>query len=98
MMNIEALNYDIRSLLNDYNELQSVAKTLSTLLSPKYKDLVHLKYPNADVEKVVWNETRPYKAKYKVLLDCVNEGLAALRNGEKLPTLNELITLIEDNQ
>lgn len=98
MKELDALNYDIRSLLNDYNALQGVARNIGAILSAEYKDLVHTKYPYADADKVISNELRPFKEKYEALLGLVNDGLAVLRNGLELPTYNELVNLFKNNQ
>ena len=98
MSKIGILDYDIRSLLNDYNALQGVARNIGATLSSEYKDLVHAKYPYADADKVISNELRPFKEKYEALLGLVNNGLLGLRNGLELPTYNELVKLIKENQ
>ena len=96
MSKLDILDYDIRSLLNDYNALQGVARNISAILSTEYKDLIHTKYPYADVDKVISNELRPFKEKYEALFGLVNNGLAVLRNGLELPTYNELVKLIKE--
>lgn len=91
------ITHDLHYALSTMRDLECNIGVLQCLMSEQYKNNVRKKFPNGDVDKIVMRDVVKCRDKVEANLICLEPALNSVKQIERLPTVGEIVRMIEDN-
>lgn len=88
---------DIRYALNALLALKDNVVTLQILMGETYKHLLRVKYPNGDIDKINEHDLKKVRDRIEANLIDLEPALNSVKQIERLPTVGEIVRMIEAN-
>lgn len=88
--------FDVKHALGVVRELTNNVNVLRILMSDKYKQNLQAKYPNADVERLGSHDIKEFHGRIECNLGELEVALNSLKQIERLPSVAEIVRMIEN--
>lgn len=92
------ITHDIRYVLSTMRDLERNIGIMRVLMRDTYKQRLCEKFPNGDIDKISAREINEYRDKIEVNLICLEPALNSIKQIERLPSVAEIVNLIENEK